>query len=108
MTVPLGVEKRKSDQILLCRPLDAVRDLFPGITPQISRVLVEVETDAAHLNMGIGIRRTGLRRLGRVVDSRKVFADVCMGMLFWNTEKDQGEIRHIYAKGAKGLRPDLS
>ena len=29
-------------------------------------------------------------------------------LILWNTEKDQGEIRHIYAKGAKGLRPDLS
>lgn len=29
-------------------------------------------------------------------------------LILWNTEKDQGEIQHVYAKGAKRLRPDGS
>jgi chorismate mutase len=29
-------------------------------------------------------------------------------LVLWNTEKDQSEIVHVYAKGARGLRPDLS
>lgn len=29
-------------------------------------------------------------------------------LLQWNTEKDQSEITHVYLKGAKALRPDLT
>lgn len=29
-------------------------------------------------------------------------------LILWNTEKSAGEISHIYLKGAKGLRPDLT
>lgn len=29
-------------------------------------------------------------------------------LILWNTEKGAGEISHIYLKGAKGLRPDLT
>ena len=28
-------------------------------------------------------------------------------LLFWNTSKAQHEIRHVYLRGAAGLRPDL-
>ena len=28
-------------------------------------------------------------------------------LLHWNTEKSQGEINHIYLRGARALRPDL-
>jgi len=28
-------------------------------------------------------------------------------LLLWNTHKDQEEIKHIYLKGAKKLRPDI-
>ena len=29
-------------------------------------------------------------------------------LLHWNTEKTQGEIRHVYLRGAAALRPDLA
>lgn len=29
-------------------------------------------------------------------------------LLHWNTDRRQGEIEHVYIKGAKSLRPDLS
>ncbi|MGQ9600321.1 MAG: chorismate mutase [Anaerolineae bacterium] len=29
-------------------------------------------------------------------------------LIHWNTEKDQAAIRHVYLRGAAGLRPDLS
>ncbi len=29
-------------------------------------------------------------------------------LLHWNTEKPQGEIKHVYLRGARALRPDLS
>ena len=28
-------------------------------------------------------------------------------LLHWNTDKEQAEIRHIYLRGARALRPDL-
>ncbi len=29
-------------------------------------------------------------------------------LVHWNTEKDQSEIAHVYLKGARALRPDLT
>jgi chorismate mutase len=29
-------------------------------------------------------------------------------LIHWNTRKTQGEIRHVYLKGAASLRPDLA
>jgi len=29
-------------------------------------------------------------------------------LIHWNTDKDQSEIKHVYTKGARELRPDLS
>jgi chorismate mutase len=29
-------------------------------------------------------------------------------LILWNTEKEQSEINHVYIKGARGLRSDLS
>lgn len=29
-------------------------------------------------------------------------------LIHWNTEKEQGEIKQVYLKGAKKLRPDLA
>ena len=29
-------------------------------------------------------------------------------LMHWNTEKEQSSIKHIYVRGAKALRPDLS
>jgi chorismate mutase len=28
-------------------------------------------------------------------------------LLHWNTDREQAEIRHIYLRGARALRPDL-
>ena len=29
-------------------------------------------------------------------------------LIHWNTEKEQSEIKHVYTKGARGLRSDLN
>ena len=29
-------------------------------------------------------------------------------LIHWNTERDQSEIKHVYTKGARELRPDLN
>jgi chorismate mutase len=29
-------------------------------------------------------------------------------LILWNTARSQGEIRHVYLRGAKALRPDLA
>ena len=99
--------------------LDATRELLEailagntGLKPaDIASAVFTVTEDICSAFPASAARELGWAGVP-MLDSREIpvpgSLPLCIRVLLhWNTDKEQAEIRHIYLRGARALRPDL-
>ena len=92
--------------------LEAMLSGNPGLEPaDIASVIFTVTEDIRSAFPARAARELGWAGVP-MLDAREIPVPgglpLCIRVLLhWNTDKEQAEIRHIYLRGARALRPDL-
>lgn len=92
--------------------LQAMLAANPSLTPEaIGSAVFTVTEDICSAFPASAARELGWADVP-MLDGREIpvpgSLPLCIRVLLhWNTEKSQAEIRHIYLRGARALRPDL-
>ena len=92
--------------------LEKIRAANPTLLPEdIASAFFTVTSDIRSAFPARAAEKNGWRNVPRICAQEipvKGSTPFCIRvLLLWNTELTQAEIKHIYIKGARNLRPDL-
>ncbi|NPV52096.1 MAG: chorismate mutase [Firmicutes bacterium] len=92
---------------LLCE-IQRVNGILPG---DIAGIIFTMTPDLTKAFPAAAARRLGWNLVPLIDAVEPVISGApgrCIrALLLWNTDKTQNEIKHVYLRGASGLRPDL-